>query len=159
MSGLRGEVDALYNADVESQNVRILEYPVAFAGFNLVSNNAAGAGVYMAVAGNYGVAVPITTIPNPCWLIGVTLGLPVVEAFQADIRIGRGAIGAEIVLAEWACGTNVWAVVEWTFPTLYCKPIKILGSPRIVYDIRKSTAASLAGFNICHILVATGLGT
>ena len=161
MSGLKSEVDALYNAKVESQNMRVVQYPVAWGGFNLVSDAAAGAGVWMMAGGGaaYGVAVPIATIPDPCWLVGLSVGLPVVGAFYADVKIATGAIGAEVDLAQWSIGTNVWVVVEWQWPTLYCPPIKIIGQPRVAFDIRKDTAASLAGFNGCYVLLATGLGT
>lgn len=160
MSGLRSEVDALYNSMIGSQNIRIVEYPVAFAGFNLVSDNTAAAGAWlMAGAGAYGVAVPITTIPNPCWLVGIVLGIPVVSAFFADIKIARGAIGGEVDLVHWSCGCNMWPVAEWNYPILTCAPIKILGQPRLAYEIRKSTGASLAGFNACKLLIATGLGS
>ncbi len=141
--------------------MRVTHYPVAWGGFNLISDAAAGAGVWMMIGAGlaYGEAVPVTTVPDPCWLVGLSLGVPVVEGFQCDVKLAIGLAGAEVDLAQWIAGSNVWPLVEWNYPNLYCKPIKLIGQPRIAFDIRKSTAASLAGFNGCSVLIATGLGT
>lgn len=151
------KLDQIFLSEVESENIRVVEYPAAWAGFNLVSDNAANAGLPMA---NWGVIVAAGVITNPCWILGVSLGLPQVQAFQADITIGMGGAGAEITLATLPCGCNVWPVAEWNFPILQCKRhIKVMDSPRLAFNIRKSTAASLAGFAICHIIAAVGIGT
>lgn len=150
-------VQAIYNTVCGSQNVRIVSYPAAWAGFNLVSDGAAAAQAWMAADVQI---VAAATIAANSQLVGITLGLPQVEAFQADIRISVGAAAAEVDYVEVACGTNVWPVVEWDFPVImFPRPIRLVGQPRLAYNIRKSTAASAAGFNICHVLVATGVGT
>lgn len=150
-------LDQIFLSEVESENIRIVEYPAAWAGFDLISDNAAAAQAYRA---NWGQIVAANIINNPCWILGVSLGLPQVQAFQADITIGMGGAGAEITLVTLPCGCNIWAVAEWNFPILQCKkPIKVMGSPRLAFNIRKSTAASFAGFAMCHIIAAVGIGT
>jgi len=154
---LKQYVQAIFNAKIESANMRQVSYPAAWAGFNLVSDGAIAADTWM-VADVQIVAAAV--IANPVWLVGVSLGLPQVEAFQADIRISVGAALAEVDYVELPCGTNVWPVVEWNFPVLMFKePIMVRGTPRLAYNIRKSTAASAAGFNVCHVLGYTGVGT
>ena len=157
MSGLRSEVDAIYQTLVESQAIRVVSYPAAWAGFNMVSDGAAAAQAWMA---NDVQIVAAATVAANCLLVGVSLGLPQVEAFQADIRISVGGAGAEVDYIEVPCGTNVWPVVEWHFPVLlFPLPIRLVGQPRLAYNMRKSTAASAAGFNICHLVAVTGVGT
>lgn len=154
--GLVQLIKSIYQAEVQSENIRITEYPTAWAGFNLVSNGAIGADTWIA---NPTQIFAAATLPDPCWLLGISLGLPQVEAFQADIRIASGVALAEVTLVEFAAGTNVWPVVEWTFPNIWFKKhIRIIGSPRMAYNIRKSTGASAAGFNICHLLIGTAIG-
>lgn len=140
-------------AEVLSDNIRVVQYPAAWAGFNLVSDGAAAAQAYMAAAG---VIVAAATVADPCWLVGIELGLPQVEAFECDIQILSGAV----VIATFHAGTNVFPVVEWAYPKfMFPSRIRLAGAPALNYNIRKSTAASAAGFNICHLLAQTGVGT
>lgn len=154
--GLPEDIRSLYLAEVQSENIRITQYPIAWAGFNLVSNNAIAAQTYIA---NPTEIFGADVLPDPCWLMGISLGLPAVEAFQADIRIASGAALDEATLVEFAAGNNSWAVAEWFFPNIWFpKPIRIVASPRMAYNIRKSTGPSAAGFNGCHLLIGTAIG-
>ncbi|MDD4985406.1 MAG: hypothetical protein PHQ43_06405 [Dehalococcoidales bacterium] len=152
--GLKQEVDQLFNALVESQNVRQVLHP-AGAVVAAVSDGAAAANAWSA----YVQIVAAAVIPNPCWLVGVCLSTPVVEAFISDVAIASGAGAAEVDLAIVHAVSELFAVVEgkslW-LPLPY--PIKIVGSPRLATRIRKSTAASAAGWSL-KVAIATGIGT
>ena len=151
--GLRDEVDALYLAMIESGNVRTLEYPAAAGGFNLVSDGAAVADAYRAATA---VIVAAGVIADPCWLVCIQLGVPVVEAFDADIQI----LEVAVVIAIVSHGVNAWPVVGWNYPTLTLPyPIKLTGSLALNFNIRKTTGASAAGFNNSHLVCVTGLAT
>jgi len=90
----QGNIKATYQALVESGNVRYAAYPVG-AGIAAVSDGAAAAWAWSA----YVQIVAAGTIPNPCWLVGLTYANGVVEDIDADIAIASGAAGAEADLA------------------------------------------------------------
>lgn len=151
----QGNIKATYQALVESGNVRYAAYPVG-AGIAAVSDSAAGAWAWSA----YVQIVAAGTIPNPCWLVGLTYANGVVEDIDADIAIASGAAGAEADLAiipirsllETSVGAGVVTPITLPFA------IKIAGSPRIAIRIRKDTAASAAGGTV-KIWVATAIGS
>lgn len=155
--GLGSRNAALYMAEIESQAQRLVRYPAAIGGVNIVSNGAAAAGAYCA---NYIQIVAAATIANPCWIVGLVLGVPVIEAFYGDIVIAIGAIAAEVDLVTVPVGLELFPVVEWTHSVIWLPTrVKVLNSPRLAVNIRKSTAASVAGFNNCAVLALTGVGT
>lgn len=151
----QGNIKATYQALVESGNVRYAAYPVG-AGIAAVSDGAAAAWAWSA----YVEIVAAGTIPNPCWLVGLTYANGVVEDIDADIAIASGAAGAEADLAiipirsllETSVGAGVVTPIMLPFA------IKIAGSPRIAIRIRKDTAASAAGGTV-KIWVATAIGS
>ena len=157
--GLKNEVEALYLADVESQNVRQVVYPVA-AGVAAVSDNAAAAWAWSA----YVQIVAAAVIANPCWLAGIHFHTNAVETFYGDLAIASGAAGFEVDLAiipvrSIVVGVTAMVIATWTdLPIWLPKPIKIIGSPRLAVRLRKSTAASLAGGTL-KVICLTGLGT
>lgn len=146
---------ALDQAFIETQGVRIVQYPNTAAGFNLVSDGAIGPNTFMAA--NVQI-VGVGVIANPVWIVGISLGVPVVEAFRGTISIHTALAAAE--LGRIDVGTNVFPVVEWAFPFIrFPGPwgIKVTASPLLAFNIRKDTGASLAGFNNCHIVAVTGV--
>ena len=151
----QGNIKATYQALVESGNVRYAAYPVG-AGIAAVSDGAAAAWAWSA----YVQIVAAGTIPNPCWLVGLTYANGAVEDIDADIAIASGAAGAEADLAiipirsllETSVGAGVVTPIMLPFA------IKIAGSPRIAIRIRKDTAASAAGGTV-KIWVATAIGS
>lgn len=153
---LHNELHAIYLSMVESANTRIVEYPNTVAGVNLVSDGAAAANAWSA----YVEIVAALAVAARCWILGVSLGLPQVEAFYGDIAIASGAAGFEVDLAVLPCGTNVMPVAEWDQPVLlFPVPILVIAQPRLAARIRKNTGVSAAGFNNCKIIAATGIGT
>ncbi|MDD4986973.1 MAG: hypothetical protein PHQ43_14590 [Dehalococcoidales bacterium] len=152
--GLKAEVDQIFNAVVNSANVRHTVQPVG-APTAMVSDGAAAAWAWAA----YVQIVAAATIPNPCWLTGVFLTTPVVEAFLSDIAIASGAAAAEVDLAIVHAGEELFAVVEgksiW-IPLAY--PVRIDGSPRLAGRIRKSSAASAAGWSL-KVGIAAAVGS
>ncbi len=154
MSG--GEIGSIYQAQVGNQGNRIVQIPNTAAGFNLVSDGAAAANAYMAA---FAQIVAAAVVAVNAHLIGIQLGLPVVEAFRGTIQIGIGGGGAEVAIMDLEVGTNVFPVVEWSYPSImFDKGIRLFGQPRLSYNIRKTTAASAAGFNNCHLIIRTGVG-
>ncbi len=155
--GLSAMIKSLFLSQVESTLLRQTGiWPAANAGVNMISDNAAVANAYRA---NYGEVVAAAVIANPSWLIGISLGVPIVEAIRGDIKIATGAAGVEVDIATFPIGTNTFPVAEWSFPVFrLTKPIKIIGAPRIAWNIRKDTGASLSGFANCHVLMATAIG-
>lgn len=152
--GVPQEVKATYKAIVENGNSKQVVYPVA-AGVAAVSDGAAAAWAWSA----YVQIVAAAVIPNPCWLVGVFLTLPVVEAFYGDFAIATGAALAEVDQAIFPFSEQLFAVVEGQNQAQYLPyPIKIIGSPRLAVRLRKNTAASAAGCT-CKVIVATGIGT
>ena len=153
--GAKNEIDAIYLTLWQSGNARVVHYPDTVAGINAISDAAAVAGAWSA----YVQVVAAAAIANPCWIVGIALGTPQVEAFNGQIAIASGAIAAEVDLADVRVGTNVWPVVEWNFPTIaLLQPIQVIASPRLAVRIRKDTGVSLAGFNNCHLVCVTGRG-
>lgn len=150
--GLKQEVDALYAAQIESAAVRQVVYPAAAAPTAAVSDGAAAAWAWSA----YVQIVAAAVIANPCWLVGLHVSTPVVEAFIGDFAIASGAGGAEVDLAIFPFTEELFAVVEGKSVIIPCHPIKIVGTPRLAVRIRKSSAASAAGASI-KVLCLTGL--
>lgn len=153
--GLKSLINQLFLSNVETQNVRQVVYPAAAAGTAAVSDGAAAAWAWSA----YVQIVAAGVVASPCWLAGVFLTLPVVEAFYGDFAIATGGAGAEVDQAIVPFGEELFAVVEGksvVVPIL--KPIKIVGSPRIAVRVRKNTAASAAGCTL-KVVCLTGLGS
>lgn len=152
--GLKSEVDQTFLALVESGNVRETVQPVG-AVIAAVSDAAAAANAWSA----YVEIVAAAVIPNPCWLTCVYLSTPVVEAFISDLAIASGAGAAEVDLAIVHAVSELFAVVEGKSLQLTLPyPIKIAGSPRLAVRIRKSTAASAAGWSL-KVGIASAVGT
>jgi len=151
--GLKNEVDAIYLATIASDSVRYVQYPAAAGGVNIISNAGAVANAWMAADA---VIVAAGVIADPCWLVGLNLGVPAVEAFDCDMEI----IEVAVTLAILSHGVNAWPVVGWNYPTLWLPyPIRLTGSLAMNFNIRKTTGASLAGFTNCHLVCVTGLAT
>jgi hypothetical protein len=154
MGSLKNEVDQLFLAHVESGNIRYNMYPVG-AGVAAVSDGAAAAWAWSA----YVQIVAAAVIPNPGWLTGVFMHLPVIEAFYGDYAIAIGGAGVEVDLAEVPFGEELFAVVEGqTFFVPLAYPIRIVGTPRVAVRLRKDTAASAAGCTM-KIQIASAVGT
>jgi len=151
---LSSRVSASFKALVDSGNIRYTVQPVG-APTALVSDGAAAAWAWAA----YVQVVAAGTVPDPCWITGIYVSTPVVEAFQSDIAIATGAAAAEVDLAIVCATEELFAVVEgkslW-LPIPY--PVKVVGSPRLALRIRKSTAASAAGWSV-KVGIAAAVGT
>lgn len=152
--GMRQEIGSLYQALIGSDRVRYAIHP-AGASIAAVSDGAAAANGWSA----YVQIVAAAVIANPCWLTGVFLHLPVVEAFYGDFAIASGGAGAEVDLALVPFDEQLFAVVEgkaYFVPLAF--PVKITGSPRLAVRVRKNTAASAAGCSL-RLQIATAVGT
>ena len=153
--GLPGEVKSSFQVLVESANIRYTVLPAGAAGTLMVSDGAAAAWAWAAYVQITAAAV----IADPSWLVGVFLSTPTVEAFQSDIAIASGAGAAEVDLAIVSATSELFAVVEgkslW-IPLPH--PIKLDGSPRLAGRVRKSTAASAAGWSL-KVMLATAIGS
>ena len=146
---------ATFNALVNNQGNTIVQIPNTAAGFNLVSDGAAVANAYMAANVQIVAAGVVAVVTQ---LVGIQLGLPVVEAFRGTIVIAIGA-GAGATILTLEVGTNLFPVVEWNYPSIiFEKGISLIGQPRLSYNIRKTTGASVAGFNNCHLILRNGVG-
>lgn len=149
------EVKSMFQAMVESGNVRYTVQPAAAAPTLLVSDAAAAAWAWAA----YVQVVAAAVLPDPCWICGIFVSTPTVEAFQSDIAIATGAAAAETDLAIVSATTELFAVVEgkslW-IPLPY--PIKVIGTPRLALRIRKSSAASAAGWSV-KVSIAAAVGS
>ena len=153
--GVGSAVRRKLNREINSTALRLVRYPAAIAGINFVSDGAAAAGAYCAL---WIQVVAAATIANPCWIAGIVLGTPQIQAFYGDITIGTGGIGAEVTLATVPVGTDLFPVIEWAHPVIWLPEfIEVLASPRLAVNIRKNTVASVAGFNNCAVLAYTGL--
>lgn len=149
---------SIYDAVVDTELQRVVQIPAVAAGFNLVSDGAAVAGAYMA---NFTTIVAVTTVAVVSSLVGIILGVPAVEAFSGDIVIAIGGAGAEISIATVKVGTNVFPVAEWAWPFIRfggTSGIKLIGQPRLSFNIRKTTGVSLAGFTGCSLVVVNNIG-
>jgi len=154
MGSIRTETDQVFLTLVESGNIRYTVQPVG-APTAAVSDGAAAAWAWSA----YVQIVAAAVVPDPCWLTGVYLTTPVVEAFLSDVAIASGALAAEVDLAIVHAGEELFAVVEGKslyLPLPY--PVKIIGSPRLATRIRKSSAASAAGWSL-KVGIAAAIGT
>ncbi len=155
-AGVGPAVNNSYNRLVQSNGMRLVRYPTAIAGVNIVSDGAAAATAYPAL---WTQVVAAAVIANPIWIAGIVLGTPVVEAFYGDITIGTGALAAEVTIATIPVGSDLFPVIEWSHPIIWLQElIQVIGTPRLVVNIRKNTAASAAGYNNCAVLAYTGVG-
>ena len=155
MGGLKQEEEAIFKAIVESDVIRYTVQPAAAVPTLLVSDAAAAAWAWAA----YVVVVAAAVVPNPCWICGLFVSTPTVEAFQSDIAVASGAAGAEVDLGIVCATSELFAVVEgkslW-LPLPY--PVRVAGSPAISLRIRKSTAVSAAGWSV-KVSIAAAVGT
>ena len=154
---LKAEVDQLFLATIESGNIRYTLQPVA-APTVLVSDGAAAAWAWAA----YVQIVAAAVIPNPCWLCGIICHTGVVETFEGDIAIARGAAAAEVDLALFHIIAEVGNItpadgISVSVPPLLPYAVRIAGSPRLACRLRKSTAASAAGISL-KVLIASAVG-
>lgn len=153
--GVPQELSALYQAQIGSGNVRYESAPGAGASIAAVSDGAAAAWAWSA----YVQIVAAGVVTDPCWLTGVFLHLPVVEAFYGEFAIATGAAAAEVDIAIVPFDEELFAVVEgksYFAPLMF--PVKIDGSPRLSVRLRKNTAASAAGASL-RLQLATAVGT
>lgn len=149
------EVAALYKAMLATDNVKQVVYPAGAVNVAAVSDGAAAAWAWSA----YVQIVAAAAITDPCWLAGVFLSRPVVEAFYGDFAIATGAAGSETDIAIVPFDEQLFAVVEGKSVVVpLIRPIKISGAPRLAVRVRKSTAASAAGAGL-KVVCLTGLGT
>ena len=153
--GVPAELSSVYQATVGSSNIRYSIVPAGAASIAAVSDGAAAAWDWSA----YVQIVAADVIDDPCWLTGVFLHLPVVEAFYGDFAIATGAAAAETDICMVPFDEQLFAVVEgksYFVPLVF--PIKITGSPRLAVRVRKNTAASAAGCSL-RLQIATAVGT
>ena len=155
MGSLGQEVDAVFQAAVESNAIRYQTQPVG-AGIAMVSDGAAAAWAWAA----YVQIVAAAVIPNPCWLAGMVIHTGVVETHYGDLAIASGAGAAEVDLAMFPYVADIPTAVgvAVAMPTWLPYPIRIALTPRLAGRIRKSTAASAAGGTI-KVILATAVGT
>ncbi|MFA5376666.1 MAG: hypothetical protein WC455_13040 [Dehalococcoidia bacterium] len=155
--GVPQEVKSTYKALVESGLIRYQTLPAGAAPTALPSDAAAAAWAFMA---NYVQIAAAAVVPNPCWLCGISIHTGVVETFSGDIVIATGAAGFEVDLAMFhvVAGIPTAVGVSVAGPLMLPYPIKIVGTPRIAANLRKSTAASAAGVSI-KLILATAVGT
>lgn len=147
------EIAALYQTMVNPTMVRYAIHP-AGASTAAVSDGAAAANAWSA----YVQIVAAAVIPNPCWITGIFLHLPVVEAFYGDFAIASGALAAEVDLVLVPFDEQLFAVVEGkSYFASLAYPVKVEGSPRLAVRVRKNTAASAAGASL-RVQIATGIG-
>ena len=147
--------NALYNAFIENGNVRMEMWPIA-APIAMVSDGVVAAWAWAP----YVQIMAAAAITDPCWLAGVTIHTGVVETMNGDLAIATGAGAAEVDLPligfvsgiPPAVGVSIFAT-NW-LPI----PIRMDGQPRLAGRIRKSTAASAAGFSL-KVNCYTALGT
>lgn len=153
--GLKSEMDATFNALVESGNIRYTVEPNLAAGIAAVSDGVVGAWAISP----YVQIVAAAVVPNPCWFCGIIISTPVVEAFESDIVIAIGAGAAEVDIAAFYATSELFAVVEGKNTAYYLPfPIKVTGTPRFAVAIAKSTAASAAGWSL-KIAIAAAVGS
>lgn len=162
--GLKGEVDNIFNALLESQNVRYVVLPDAAAGAAVV--NIAGAPenvawVWSQTATSQQIAANCGG-NDPCWLCGITVVQSTWAAATTygDIAIGRGALAAEVWLAilPILAGVETAVGLGGKMPVWLPRPIKIVGNPRLCARIRNSTGGIATGVTI-KVILATGMGT
>lgn len=150
----KNEIDQLWMALVQSGNIRYTVQPAAAVPTLLVSDAAAAAWAWAA----YVQVVAAAVLPNPCWICGISYSTPTVEAFQSDIAIATGAGAAEVDLAIVSATSELFAVVEGKSETITLPyPIRVVGTPRLALRIRKSSAASAAGFSV-KVNIAAAVG-
>ncbi len=147
------QVSGLYNAKINSANIRYLTYPVA-AGVAMVSDGAAAAWAWAA----YVQIVAAAVIPAVCWLRGFLAHTGVVEKAYGDLALAFGGVGAEtdLPIVPFVAGIPSEVGINVALPTWLPDPIKIVGSPRLAGRIRKNTGASAMGFTL-KVIVETGL--
>jgi len=153
-------IRSLYNAKINSGNIRYQTYPAAAAGVAMVSDNSAAAWAWAA----YVQIVAASTISDPCWLVGYLFHTCAVETHYGDLAIASGAAGSEtdLIITPYRlllAGTTAnLAGMPGELPTYFPYPVKVSGAPRLAGRIRKSTAASSAGGTL-KVITATVVGS
>ncbi len=153
-------VRSLYLKNVQSDNIKYGTWPAGAAGVAMVSDGAAAAWAFAA----YVTIIAIANVVDPSWLIGTLVNIGVVETHYGDYAIAQGAAGAEVDQAVIPYATGLPAATALTtwipanVPISLPYPVRIIGSVRMSGRIRKSTAASAAGFTT-KAWVALNVGT
>ena len=151
------QLKALYQSKMGSTLQKYVTYPAGAVGTACVSDGAAAAWAWSA----YVQIVAAAAVADPCWLVGLVLAAPAVEACQLDIGIAIGGAGSEVDIAfiPFQFGGTPTAVgIDIVTPIFLPFPIRINGTPRLSCKVRKSTGASAAGGTL-KLICMTGLGT
>ena len=160
--GLPQEVRMNFNALVNSGNVRYQVWPDAAAGAAVV--NVAGAPENVAwvwsQTATSQVVIAVTTIPDPCWLLGIqvlTCSWAAATTY-GDIQICSGGVGAETWLAILPIAATVTAAMAMPNPIWLPFPIRLAGRPALGARIRNNTGAIATGV-VIKAITASAVGT
>ena len=155
------ETRALYNALVNSGNIRYVVLPDAAVGAPIVDAVGDAAWAWSATATSQQINANCAG-NDPCWLSGFTIvqSTFILATTYADLQLGRGALGAEV----WLGAIPLLAGIETPVglgaktPVWLRHPIRITGNPRLCGRIRNSVGGVAEGIRI-KVILETGLGT
>lgn len=158
---LVGEVRSLFQAAVNSGNIRYTVLPDAAAGAALVNGVGDAAWDWAAAATSQQIAANCGGL-DPCWLAGLTVVQSTWAAATTygDIRLGTGALAAEVWLAviPVLAGLETAVGLGGKTPIWLPYPVRIAGNPRLCGQIRNATGGIATGVSVKVILISA-LGT
>jgi hypothetical protein len=158
------EIRSIYQAKVNSGNIRYSVLPDAAAGAAIV--NIAGAPenvawVWSQTATSQQIAANCGGL-DPCWLAGLTVvqSTWVAATTYGDIQVGTGALAAEVWLAIFTvlAGVETAIGLGMKIPIFLPYPIRIAGNPRLCARIRNSTGGIATGCSV-KVSLASLVGT
>lgn len=132
MGAMRQEVNGIFNANIETQNIRMTRYPAAAVGVTTTTGKSYAYGAYLGAGAEIIAAAAITT---DYWLMSIGID----TASNADIyvvKIATGAVGSEVDIAVFH--TDLTAVTANIPPMVLPIPVKVIANGRL-------TVASAAG--------------
>lgn len=149
--GLIQEVRQSFRALVESGNVRYTVWPDAAAGAAVV-NAAPDAAWAWAAAATSQTIIAAAKVADPCWLAGLAVlqSTHAAATTYGDIRVGTGALAAEVWLAIFPvlAGVETAVGLGGKIPCFLPFPIKVNGSPRICGQTRNSAGGVATGYTV-----------
>lgn len=160
--GLKGEVDILYNALVNSPNVQLTRYPANAVGAGLTEGGAAAWAYAAAGAGQILLVAAAVNVAG-MWICGGSLTVPSVTTTDYVLWLGRGTAPAGVLAAELqfhgiVSAGGVAGIIVAMVPGVLMLPFPIFVTTLVGIVGDLATSGNAAETAQASVLVATGLG-
>jgi len=165
MSGLKSEVDSLYNAMVNGPNVTLTRYPIAAIGVAMTEAGAA-AYAYKAAGAGQVALTGMLAVNNAAgiWICGAGLLTPSVTTTTYILWVGRGVATAPAIIAcelefQGIISAGVAAgLIVAMLPSTVMLPYPLYVTAGVGVALDMATSGNAAETARASVVIATGLG-